>query len=179
MTIHRMSVVPHGRDKGPTSPWVPSGPPKSTKKVIKTPKNDISKCARGFDFLTAKNGFYEVQETQIYPQVERAKPEIELYCSIIRVVPPEGSVKKRRLIFFWLMAYGGLRLIVFWLTAKSLNSAKSRKRDRSGEIRLIYWKSVFLAIFQWISAVFDPFFRKNRIFSTIFQRTWTGWTQKN
>jgi hypothetical protein len=54
MTINRMSVVPHGRDKGPTSPWVPSGPPKSTQSVIKTPKNDISKCARGFDFLTAK-----------------------------------------------------------------------------------------------------------------------------
>ena len=32
-----------------------------------------------------------------------------------------NSVKKRRLIFKWLMAYGGLWLLVFWLMAESQN----------------------------------------------------------
>ena len=101
---------------------------------------------------------------------------VKLGCSDCARYRLYDSVKKRRLIFFWLMAYGGLRLIVFWLTAKSLNSAKSRKRDRSGEIRLIYWKSVFLAIFQWISSGFDPFFRKKQNFFNNFSKNldWTN-----
>jgi len=64
---------------------------------------------------------------------------------------------------------GGLWLIVFRLTAKSLNSVKRPEKGWSGEIWLVYWKCVFFGYFQSIWQFLTRFQEKTDFFQQFFK----------